>query len=309
MSSLFGKQTPSPTTGTASRHSTVSPAELGGSRPAAAADPNELLMLRSLFKDLPRNPEPTLISSALGKYASYLSQTKDARVNLADEFFQSSLSVCAENPCPRAVHTYHWFLCSKRRDYRSMVQYERLRSRAPIRGQNAAALLSEFLPSHSIGTHNIDAAACLANFLDELCLCAKEAGVLWDGVMKAAKGGAEPLQSFTQCKYAAFLLRHRPEQADEAKAIFTKALAAEPDNLEGLVDFASILSATSLLQQGDNVMFADEWFRSALTKAPDDSRVLSIYAVFLASPHRLRDVDRAETLHRRAVTQRSNFYM
>ena len=102
------------------------------------ADPQELLMLRSLFKGLPSNPEPSLISSALGRYASYLSQAKDTRVNLAEEFFQSALSVSADNPCPRAVHTYHWFLCSQKKVYSSILQYERLRARAPISGQDAA---------------------------------------------------------------------------------------------------------------------------------------------------------------------------
>lgn len=257
-------------------------------------------MLRSLFKDLPQNPEPSVISSALGRYASYLSQTKDARVNLAGEFFQSSLAVSA-NPDPRAVHTYHWFLCSQKKDYRSMTQYERLRARAPIRGEDPEALIAELGPI-SAGAQ-IDKAACLANFLDELCLRASEAETLWTQIMRAAQESGEPLQPYTQGKYAAFLLRHSPERASEARALFQNALANEPDNVEGMIDFAALLTATpSLIAQDTNVRLAEEWYQKALAKAPNDSRVLSMYAVFLASPHALCDVEKAEALHRRAVT-------
>jgi len=295
------KQSP-PGAGTTSRANTVSPAE---HRPAA--DPNELLMLRSLFKDLPHNPEPSVISSALGRYASYLSQTKDARVNLAGEFFQSSLAVSAD-PDPRAVHTYHWFLCSQKKDYRAMTQYERLRARAPIRGEDPAALIAELgpIPASAGAVSQIDRAACLANFLDELCLRVAEAQEVWDQVMLAAKDGGEPLQPFTQGKYASFLLRHIPQRASEARALFQNALANEPDNIEGMVDFASLITATpSLIAQEENVKLAEQWYLQAMAKAPNDTRVLSMYAVFLASPHALCDIDKAETLHKRAVNNDS----
>ena len=70
---------------------------------------------------------------------------------------------------------------------------------------------------------------------------------------------------------------------DEARGLFAVALAAEPDNIEGMVDYAALLTATpALLAQDDKVAAADEWFRKALAKAPDDPRVLSMYAAFLA---------------------------
>ena len=278
--SLF-RQTPksSPPAGAASRGASASPGgESASGRPTA--DPHELLMLRSLFKGLPSNPEPPVISSALGRYASYLAQTKDTRVNLADEFFQASMNVSAENPDPRAVHTYHWFLCSQKKDFRSITQYERLRARAPIRGVDAPAMLAELGPMSGVGggggwAQHVDAAACLANFFDELCLRATEAEVLWNEVQRAAREGGDPLSPFTQAKYAAFLLRHRPERASEARTLFASALAEQPDNTEGMVDFASLLTATpALIARSENVKLADEWLRSALSKAPDDSRVL-----------------------------------
>jgi len=48
---------------------------------AATADPQELILLRSLFKGLPSNPQPSQISGAMGKYASFLAQ-----VFLCDKF-------------------------------------------------------------------------------------------------------------------------------------------------------------------------------------------------------------------------------
>jgi len=265
---------------------------------AATADPQELILLRSLFKGLPNNPQPSQISGAMGKYASFLAQTQDARVNLADDFFQSSLSVSPNNPDPRAVHAYHWYLCSQKKDFKSTIEYERLRARAPIRLVDAAALLAERGPS----THT-DAVACLANFFDELCLCPRESGVLWEEVMRSVMLSGQPLQAFTQGKYAAYLLRHHPARTSEARALMTNALAAEPANIEGMIDFASLLSATpTLLAQHDDVKLADSWFSAALSKSPDDSRVLSMYGVFLAANHALTDEDKAETLHRRAVT-------
>jgi len=48
---------------------------------AATADPQELILLRSLFKGLPNNPQPSQISGAMGKYASFLAQ-----VFLCDNF-------------------------------------------------------------------------------------------------------------------------------------------------------------------------------------------------------------------------------
>jgi hypothetical protein len=108
-------------------------------------------MLRSLFKGMRTNTKPSDISSALGRYAGYLAQTKDSRVNLADEFFQAAMNVSAESPDPRAVHTYHWFLCSQKKDFRSITQYERLRARVPIRGIDASAMIAELGPMSGIG--------------------------------------------------------------------------------------------------------------------------------------------------------------
>ena len=267
----------------------------------AAADPSELLMLRSIFKGIPSNPEPAVLSNALGRYAGFLAHTQDARVNLAEEFFQSSLSVSTERPDPRAVHSYKWFLCSHKRDFRHVTPYECLRARVPVRDQDPAALLAELGPVGSV--QPTDTLASLANFLDELCLCRAEAVILWGEVFRRAREDAEPMPMFTQAKYAAFLMRHYPQRADEARGLFAVALAAEPDNIEGMVDYAALLTATpALLAQDDKVAAADEWFRKALAKAPDDPRVLSMYAAFLAGTHGLRDVDKADTLHRRAVT-------
>ena len=276
-----------PPSGGASRGSTVSPGE---GKIRAAADPQELLMLRSLFKGMRSYTKPPDISSALGRYAGYLAQTKDSRVNLADEFFQAAMNVSAESPDPRAVHTYHWFLCSQKKDFRSITQYERLRARAPIRGIDAPAMIAELGPMSSIGggvgwAQHADAAACLANFLDELCMRADDAEALWNEVLRRAREGGEPLSPFTQGKYAAFLLRHRPDRASEASALFANALAAQPENTEGMVDFASLLTATpTLLARSENVKLADKWLRSALAKAPDDSRVLRYYTSASSAP-------------------------
>ena len=49
-------------------------------------------------------------------------------------------------------------------------------------------------------------------------------------------------QAFTQGKYAAYLLRHHPARTSEARALMFNALAAEPANIEGMIDFASLLS-------------------------------------------------------------------
>jgi Tfp pilus assembly protein PilF len=272
------------------------------SRPAA--DPNELLLLRSIFKGLPNNPEPLVISSALGRYASYLSQTKDARASLAEEFFQSSLAVAAESPCPRAVHTYHWFLCVHKKNFSSLTQYENLRARAPVRIEDHSASLTDL--GQPSGVQHFDILACRANFLDELCLRRTEAASLWEDAMRCADESGEQVPPFTRAKYAAFLLRYVPARAEEAREIFADALRKEPENIEGMVDFALLLAARGgmLGEAGAPLMLAqaNDWFRKALHVAPDDARVLSMYAVFLAGEHKFRDVEEAEKLHCRAVT-------
>ena len=138
---------------------------------------DEVALLRSLFRELPSKPDGRVVSSALGRYAAFLSAAGDGREALAQEFYLLSLNT--QDPDPRTAHTFHWFLCSQARDYRSTPQYERIRARAPLRSADLdpAGMLEEVRRSHSWAPEDAGAegngafcqdAARLANFLDEV---------------------------------------------------------------------------------------------------------------------------------------------
>lgn len=140
-------------------------------------DGDEVALLRALFRELPSKPDGRVVSSALGRYAAFLSAAGDGREALAQEFYLLSLST--QDPDPRTAHTFHWFLCSQARDYRSTPQYERIRARAPLRSPDLdpAGMLEEVRRSHAWAPEDAgtggngtfcQAAARLANYLDEV---------------------------------------------------------------------------------------------------------------------------------------------
>jgi hypothetical protein len=237
----------------------------------APNDGKEAVILRSLLKDLSKKAEPRQVSTALGRYAGYLSEAKDDRVRLVDEFYQLSLST--EDPCPVSVHTYHWFLCSQKDDCRAVPQYERIRARAPIKVPGSdGALVAELRASKANTALDVYAESCcrLANFLDEICGLGEEAGALFDEGMTVSG-----VSAFSKGKYAAFLSRNGgKERAEEASTRFKAALAEDGGNAECLVDFALHIAAT-------DTPGAAKLFKTAMEKVPEDARVLAEHAFFL----------------------------
>ncbi|EKX50109.1 hypothetical protein GUITHDRAFT_103922 [Guillardia theta CCMP2712] len=217
-------------------------------------DEDELNLLRSLLKNVPLSTDPSALSSVVGRYASFLSFTTDDRSAMADDFFKVATSL--DNPCPRSVHTFHWHLCSRKHEYRSITQYEKVRARAPVHVEEMGQLVAEARsakPQHS-EEQRIEAMACLANFLDEICHAADLAEDLYDEVVQS-----KHFSPFIRGKYAAFLARNRPDQHEASLYHFRTSLETEPGNVECMLDFATFLSRS-------DVQTAERLFKDAMNK-------------------------------------------
>ena len=264
-------------------------------------DGDEVALLRTLFRELPSKPDGRVVSSVLGRYAGFLSSAGQGHEAIAQEFYLLALST--QDPDPRTAHTFHWFLCSHTRDYRSIPQYERIRARAPLRapGLRPTELLEEVKRTHgwtaeeggaSGGGTFCHAAACLANFLDEVCGLTEEAGEVYAAAREGR--GASLLGGFARGKYGVWLSRRgRAEDAREAEAELEAALAEDTKNAEALVDMAHLLSSRDAARGA-------ALLRDALAAVPEDSRVLGEYAWFMERV--VGDFDAADGLYQRAVT-------
>jgi hypothetical protein len=249
-------------------------------KPAAADSSSEITVLRSLFKELEAKPNPREVSSALGKYARFLSRTRDDRTQLAEEYF--NLALHSEDPCPESVHTYFWYRCTRLRDFRSIPQYELIRTRFPDPNFDADAAIAK-MRSAQTEYPDPDAVACLANFLHEICHLDDRAEMLFseafrdDASTTSGRLAFRP-SAFAQGKYAHFLAEARPEKASEARALFDEALDADPGNVEGMIDFARFLAGGA---NAEDMETARTLCLRALEALPADARVLGNYAHFL----------------------------
>jgi tetratricopeptide (TPR) repeat protein len=209
------------------------------------------------------------VSNTLGAYARFLSLSKDSRSGLADEYFLLSLD-CADCD-PLTAHTYHWYQCTAKKDFRSVSKYEQIRARSPVAGcgeTSAAAIRRLEATEDKTSAGYADSAACLACFLDEICGMPDKARPLYDEAMRV-----DPSNSFARGKFASFLGRNDGDKG-LARKMFDEAVRDTPGNAEALVDYARFMWSAGEIDA------ADDMFKRAISSVAEDSRVLGEYAAF-----------------------------
>lgn len=188
---------------------------------------------------------------------------------LADEYFLLSLD--CEDCDPLTAHTYHWYQCTAKKDFRSVSKYEQIRARSPAAGcaQASEAAIRRLEESEDkTSAAYADSVACLACFLDEICGLSGKARPLYDEAMRI-----DPSNPFVTGKFASFLGKSGGDKG-MARRLFDESIRDMPENAEALVDYAWFMWASGEAEG------AEAMFKRAVVAVPEDSRVLGEFAAF-----------------------------